>query len=96
VNDPFVILGVPDDADDEAIRRRYLEQVRTYTPEHHPERFAAIRKAYEQVRDLNRRVSHRLFEQGRTDSIDGIIEEITCRSPRRRPGLAGLTASLGR
>ena len=29
-------------------------------------------------------------------AIDGIIEEITCRSPRRRPGLAGLMASLGR
>ena len=42
--DPYGVLGLPADADDEVIRRRYLELVRQYTPEQNPEKFAAIRR----------------------------------------------------
>ena len=50
---PYAVLGLPADSDDEAIRRRYLELVKQYPPEHAPEKFAAIRSAYESLRDLN-------------------------------------------
>jgi curved DNA-binding protein CbpA len=90
--DPFSVLGLPADSDDEAIRRRYLELVRQYTPEHHPERFAAIRQAYENLRDLNTRLRYRLFEAGKNESVEAIIEEILCRSPRRRVPLETLLA----
>src|SRR3954447_22848568 len=90
--DPYTTLGVPADADDEAIRRRYLELTREFTPEHHPERFAAIRAAYEKVKDLDARVRHRLFEAGKEDTIEAIIEEAACRTPRRRTGLRALLA----
>jgi curved DNA-binding protein CbpA len=94
MNDPYAVLGVTPECDDDAIRKRYLELVREFSPEQHPQRFAAIRAAYEVVRDLDSRVQHRLFQQGRRDSIDQIIEEITCRTPRRRYHLHALLDNL--
>ena len=90
MSDPYETLGISADADDEAIRKRYLELVRRYPPERHPEKFAAIRSAYESTRDLDTRIRHRLFEVGKKDSIDAIIQEVTCRSSRRRVSLGTL------
>lgn len=87
MTDPYAVLNLPPDADDEAIRRRYLELVRQFTPEHHPEKFAAIRAAYESLKDLTTRLEHRLFDTGDKESIAAIIEELACRTPRRRLSL---------
>ncbi len=94
--DPYQVLELPPDCDDEFIRRRYLELVRKFPPERHPERFAAIRSAYESLRDLNTRLRYRLFEAGMNESVDGIIEELTCRGPRRRVSLETLLATVKR
>ena len=90
--DPYSVLGLPPDSDDETIRRRYLQLVRLFTPEQHPEKFAAVRQAYENLRDLNTRLRYRLFEAGKDESVEAIIEEIACRSPRRRVSLETLLA----
>jgi curved DNA-binding protein CbpA len=87
MDDPYATLGLPPGSDDETIRRRYLELVRQFPPEHHPERFAAVRAAYEKLQSLDTRLRYRLFEAGRRENIDAILEEITCRSPRRRTSL---------
>src|SRR5437867_8970 len=79
MDDAFVVLGLPPDSDDTAIRRRYLELVRQFTPEHHPQKFAQVREAYERLKDLNTRLRYRLFEAGKNESIDSLIEELTCR-----------------
>src|SRR5262245_16302275 len=92
MSNPYTMLGLPPDCDDEAIRRRYLELVRQYSPEHHPEKFAAIRTAYESLRDLNTRLRYRLFEAGKEESVEALIEEIACRSARRRLSLEMLLA----
>ena len=94
MTDDYAILGLPDDSDDDAIRRRYLELVRQFSPERHPERFAVIRKAYENLRDLDTRVRHRLFEAGKSESALALIEEIACQSPRRRLSLQELLTVL--
>ena len=94
MSDTYAVLGLPPDSDDETIRRRYLELVRQYSPEHHPEKFAAVRQSYESLRDLDTRLRHRLFEAGRKESIDAIIEEVACRSPRRRLSLQALLTVL--
>ena len=44
----------------------------------------------EHLRDLDTRLRFRLFEAGKNDSVDAIIEEIECRSPRRRVSLETL------
>ena len=83
-SDPYSVLGVPSDAGDDVIRRRYLELVRTHTPERDPERFIAIRAAYEKLRDPVTRLRHRLFEQGRDDSIESLVTAAKARVARRR------------
>jgi curved DNA-binding protein CbpA len=90
MTDPYQVLGLSDDSDDEAIRRRYLELVKQHPPGQDPERFAAIRQAYDQLRDLTTRVRHRLFEAGANESIEKILEEIACPSSRRRVSLKSL------
>ena len=94
MHDPYAVLGLPPDSDDEAIRRRYLGLVRKYSPEHHPEKFAAVRAAYESLRDQNARLRHRLLEAGRQESVDAIIEELTCRKGRPRVSLKALLAAV--
>jgi curved DNA-binding protein CbpA len=91
----YDVLGLPLDATDAQVRARYLELTREFPPEHHPERFAAIRSAYEKLRDLDSRARYRLFEQGAEDTIEAIAEEAACTTPRRRFGLNQLiTATL--
>jgi curved DNA-binding protein CbpA len=92
--DPYQVLGVSPESDDESIRRRYLELVRQFGPEHHPEKFASIREAYEAVRDQHTRIRHRLFEAGTKDTIDVLIEELACQSPRRRLSLKALLSTV--
>lgn len=93
MNEPHQVLGVEPDADDETIRRRYLELVREFPPERNPEKFATVRAAYERLKDLDTRVRHRLFEQGKRDGIDELIEEMSCRTSRRRYSLQTLLAT---
>jgi curved DNA-binding protein CbpA len=88
--DAYEVLNLAADSDDEMIRRRYLELVRQFPPEHHPQKFAQVRAAYEQLKDLNTRLRYRLFEAGKKESLDAILEELTCRSPRRRMSLSML------
>jgi len=96
MEDPYQVLGLSPESDDETIRRRYLELVRQYSPEHHPQRFAAIRAAYESLRDQTTRIRHRLFEAGKKESIDTLVEEIECRSSRRRVSLKELLEAVRR
>ena len=96
MDDPHVVLSLAADADDETIRRRYLELVRQFSPEHHPQKFAAIRAAYERLRDRDARVRYRLFEAGRKETLEAIVEEIACRSSRRRVSLKTLLSVLPR
>jgi curved DNA-binding protein CbpA len=90
MTDPYAVLGLPAESDDEAIRRRYLQLVREFSPEHHPEKFAAVRQAYESLRDLNTRLRYRLFEAGKNETVEALIEELACRSKRRRVSLTAL------
>ena len=94
MTDPYAVLGLPADSDDEQIRRRYLELVKQFSPERHPEKFAAIRRAYESLRDLETRLRYRLFEAGRSDSVDAILEELACRTTRRRLPLQALVNAV--
>lgn len=86
MSDPYIVLGLPPESDDDVIRRRYLALVRTHTPERDPERFAAIREAYEKLRDSSSRLRYRLFDAGKDDSLEAILTDAKARvSPRRVP-----------
>ncbi len=79
-NDPFEVLGIEHSSDEAAIRRRYLELVRQFPPDRDPERFAAVREAYEKLRDPATRMTECLFhvETGRAieRAADTLIEQL--------------------
>jgi curved DNA-binding protein CbpA len=58
---PFMVLGVEETADDEAVRAAYLAAVRKSPPDRDPEGFRRIREAYDALRDHERRLALRLF-----------------------------------
>lgn len=94
MSDPYSILGLPTDCEDDAIRRRYLELVKQYPPEQYPERFTQYRAAFDMLRDLDTRLRYRLFEAGKEATVDGIIKELACQTPRRRLSLKTLLSVL--
>jgi curved DNA-binding protein CbpA len=61
MNDPFTVLGVGEDADDDQIKQRYLALVRAFPPDREPERFQTYRAAYEAVRDRRKRLEAKLL-----------------------------------
>jgi hypothetical protein len=96
MTDPYEILGLSPDSDDTAIRKRYLDLVKEHPPERSPEKFRAIRAAYDQLRDVTTRVRGRLFEPKSSRTIDPLIEEVACQTPRRRLSLKALIAMTRR
>lgn len=79
MSDPYETLGLPRHVDEAAVRRRYLELVREYPPDRAPERFAAIRAAYDAVRDPARRLEAQLFEEATTDTLDALAADVRAR-----------------
>ena len=64
MKNPFILLGVPETADDEAIKKAYLQQVRQHPPEREPEQFQAIRLAFEAIKTRQDRLRYRLVPAG--------------------------------
>jgi curved DNA-binding protein CbpA len=63
VMNPYLVLGVPVQADDQTIRRAYLEAIKQATPEKNPARFKAVSEAYERIKDESSRCKYELFHQ---------------------------------
>ena len=82
----FFILGLTPTANDDSIRRRYLELVRRYPPEKNPERFQKITAAYENIKTLRRRIRARLTDAAEISDGQEALRQLAyaCR-PQRRP-----------
>jgi curved DNA-binding protein CbpA len=65
---PFVILGINTDADDDAINQAYLSKVRESPPDRDPQKFQAIHQAYQAIKDKRARLAHALFDIPEIDS----------------------------
>ena len=74
--DPYKIIGVPQGADQGALRQRYLELVRQYPPEKCPQQFAEIREAYDDLRNPEARVYRLIFNSDTGESLDEIIADV--------------------
>jgi curved DNA-binding protein CbpA len=61
VGDPYAVLGLSRQASEADIKRAYFQLVRQFPPERQPEKFRAIRTAYEQLRDPEQRARMDLF-----------------------------------
>jgi curved DNA-binding protein CbpA len=79
MTDPHEVLGLGAEADDAAVRERYLQLVREFPPDRAPERFAAIRAAYDELRDPVRRWQRQLFFSRSNDSFEALRADLVNR-----------------
>lgn len=88
----YLILGLPLDATDRDVRKRYLDLVRKYPPERDPLRFQKITEAYEALKDERKRLESKMFGAfSATDSESALLELLDARESRRiRVGLKEL------
>lgn len=84
MTDAYEVLGLARDADEAAIRKRYLELVRQFPPDRDPQRFGEIREAYERLRDPVERMRKMLYDLKSTDSMDMILSELRTRLRKTR------------
>ena len=71
---PFEVLGVPEEADDEAIRAAYLRRVKECPPDRSPEEFERIRDAYDALKDPRRRSQVMLLSADPEASLTSLLE----------------------
>ena len=66
----YNLLGVDENASDEIIKQRYLQQVKNNPPEKDPEKFKAIREAFELIETAEARVNYQLFHLHKVEKQD--------------------------
>lgn len=79
---PFTVLGVPEDADDAAIRAAYVAAVQRHPPDRDPEGFQRTRAAYDVLKNKEERLKLRLF--GRAVDAPGTPSEWLSQPPSQR------------
>ncbi|MDZ7852214.1 MAG: J domain-containing protein [Halomonas sp.] len=86
MRDPYLLLGVDDQADDATIAAAYRQALRRFPPERDANMFQAIQTAYGRIATRRQRLAHELFD---TDppALDDILERA---APRERPGRPSL------
>ena len=82
MRDPYLILGLERDADDDAVERAYHDRLKHCPPEHDPDGFAGLRAAYERLRTLRDRLGYELFDATGPEPAD-ILDKA---APVGRPG----------
>jgi curved DNA-binding protein CbpA len=90
--DPWQVLGIGQGADDEQIRRAYLEKVKEYPPDRCSDQFQQVRQAYDQLKDPYRRARHLILGSSPDQPLESLLGEA---APARRfvgpgPWLAAL------
>ncbi|MBF0165741.1 MAG: DnaJ domain-containing protein [Magnetococcales bacterium] len=94
MNDPFALLGVAEDADDETVRKAYLHLVRIHSPDKDAARFQEIRAAYENIAQASDRLSHRLFEAPKPDPVPLVAAWLRGEEKQATPSALPLIALL--
>lgn len=77
VENYYKILNTRSNATPDTIKKKYIESIRQYPPETHPEQFQQIRRAYETLRDPHKRGEYDLQRKygGKLESLlDEAIE----------------------
>jgi len=60
---PYEVLGISRNANDETVRKAYLELVRKFPPDASPDEFKSISHAYGLVKDERARLNYYLFNK---------------------------------
>lgn len=87
MSDPYQVLGIARDVDDAAVRAAYLAAVRLCPPDRDAERFAAVRKAFDNVATHRLRLAHALFDR-EAPTHRGLLHMLETQFSKRRPDVA--------
>lgn len=83
MSDPYLVLDIDEDADDAAVEAAYLAGIRRYLPERDPQRFEALRRAYELLRDRRKRIAHAVFDTTPPTPADILDRAAPVQAPAR-------------
>lgn len=75
-SDPYAVLGISRNADDEGIRAAYVAKVKQFPPDRSPAEFELVRDAYSLLRDRRRRAQHMLFSVDTEVSLQSLVDGI--------------------
>jgi len=70
MSDPYLILGLGEDADNTAVEAAYLKGIKRFPPERDAARFESLRWAYETLRTHRDRVAYALFDTSPPEPTD--------------------------
>ena len=84
MSDPYLILGLGEEVDDDAVETAYLEGIKRFPPERDAHRFEALRWAYETLRTRRDRLAFELFDSSQPEPSD-LLEKAAPLGPPRRP-----------
>ncbi|MHB1959743.1 MAG: J domain-containing protein [Acidobacteriaceae bacterium] len=74
ISDPYAMLGLGPDAEDEQIRAAYLAKLKQFPPDRSPAEFEQVRDAYELLRDRRRRAQHTLFSVNPEARLESLVD----------------------
>jgi curved DNA-binding protein CbpA len=83
---PYAVLGVGPEANDEQIRAAYLGKVKQFPPDRAPAAFEQIRDAYELLRDRRRRAQYTLFSGNPDAPLTSLLGGLENQRPFAGPG----------
>ncbi len=83
MKDPYRVLDLPPDADDGRVRQAYLIKIQEFPPEKDPERFKAVRLAYETLKTLRLRLAYALFNTEPVELEDILEHGLSSSTPGR-------------
>ena len=73
--DPWQVLGLGPEADDDQVRQAYLAAVKAYPPDRCADEFQRIRWAYEELRNADRRSRHLILGPNPRDPLVALLNE---------------------
>ncbi len=84
MSDPYLTLGLGEDADDAAVEAAYLEGIKRFPPERDAHRFETLRRAYETLRTQRGRLAYELFNTSPPEAAD-LLDRAAPIDASRRP-----------
>ena len=90
--DPYAVLFVRPEADDDEIRAAYLVRLKQFPPDRAPVEFERVRDAYDLLRNRRRRALYTLFAVNPDAPLQSLLEGMD--SQRRFSGPAPWLAVL--
>lgn len=76
--DPWSVLGVSPDANDDQIRAAYVRKVKEFPPDRCGREFETIRDAYEQLKDPYGRAKYLILGAAADRPLESLLDGVPC------------------